>query len=71
MATNPAGGPAIFVIFGAGGDLAWRKLIPALYHLFLDKWLPEKFLILGQGHRHMSEAEFRQHLRQGVDKFSR
>ncbi|MDD5641777.1 MAG: glucose-6-phosphate dehydrogenase, partial [Syntrophales bacterium] len=42
-----------------------------LYHLFLDKWLPEKFLILGQGHRHMSEAEFRQHLRQGVDKFSR
>ncbi|MFZ5451009.1 MAG: glucose-6-phosphate dehydrogenase [Thermodesulfobacteriota bacterium] len=71
MATNPAPGPTVFVIFGAGGDLAWRKLIPALYHLFLDKWLPEKFLILGQGHRRMSDGEFRQHLRQGVDQFSR
>jgi glucose-6-phosphate 1-dehydrogenase len=63
--------PAVFVIFGAGGDLAWRKLIPALYNLFLDKWLPEKFWILGQGHSRRSDADFRQHLRQGVDKFSR
>jgi glucose-6-phosphate 1-dehydrogenase len=71
MATNVPAEPTVFVIFGAGGDLAWRKLIPALYNLFLDRWLPEKFLILGQGHRRMSDAESRQHLRQGVDKFSR
>jgi glucose-6-phosphate 1-dehydrogenase len=71
MATDHPAEPTVFVIFGAGGDLAWRKLIPALYNLFLDRWLPEKFLILGQGHRHMSDAEFRQQLRQGVDKFSR
>jgi len=61
----------VFVIFGAGGDLAWRKLIPALYNLFLDRWLPEKFLILGVGHRRQNEADFLQHLRQGVDRFSR
>jgi glucose-6-phosphate 1-dehydrogenase len=63
--------PTVFVIFGGAGDLAWRKLIPALYNLFLDKWLPEKFSIIGTGHRHTSDEEFRQHLREGVDKFSR
>ena len=63
--------PTVFVIFGAAGDLSWRKLIPALYSLFVDGWLPEKFRIIGTGHRHMSDEEFRQHLREGVDKFSR
>jgi glucose-6-phosphate 1-dehydrogenase len=71
MATPATPEPTVFVIFGAGGDLAWRKLIPALYNLFLDRWLPEKFLILGQGHRQKRDDEFNQHLRQGVDKFSR
>ncbi len=63
--------PTVFVIFGAGGDLAWRKLIPALYNLFLDQWLPEQFLVLGQGHRRLRGEEFRRHLKEGVDKFSR
>ena len=43
--------PTVFVIFGAGGDLTWRKLIPALYNLLVDGWLPEKFRILGMGHQ--------------------
>src|SRR2546422_9769149 len=34
--------PAILAIFGGGGDLAWRKLLPALYDLYLDHWLPER-----------------------------
>jgi glucose-6-phosphate 1-dehydrogenase len=63
--------PTVLVIFGAGGDLAWRKLVPALYNLFLDEWLPENFLILGLGHRRVEEEEMRQRLRQGVDQFSR
>ena len=50
---------------GAAGDLSWRKLIPALYNLYLDHWLPEKFLIIGTGHRHTSDKQFRQHLREG------
>jgi glucose-6-phosphate 1-dehydrogenase len=63
--------PVVFVIFGIGGDLAWRKLVPALYDLFLDQWLPDKFLIIGQGHLHGEDKAFRQHLREGVEKFSR
>ncbi len=61
----------IFVIFGAGGDLTGRKLIPALYNLFLDHWLPEQFAILGLDRAKMSNDKFLQHLRQGVDQFSR
>jgi glucose-6-phosphate 1-dehydrogenase len=64
-------GPSIFVIFGADGDLTWRKLVPALYNLFLDKWLPEKFKVFGLGLGKMSDTQFREHLRQGVDSFSR
>ncbi len=71
MGTSSQAEPTVFIIFGAAGDLSWRKLIPALYSLFLDRWLPEKFLIIGTGHRRVSGKEFRQHLRQGVDKFSR
>jgi len=63
--------PSIFVIFGAGGDLTQRKLVPALYNLFLDKWLPEHFALLGLDRRRMSDNSFREHLLQGVNQFSR
>jgi glucose-6-phosphate 1-dehydrogenase len=63
--------PTVFVIFGIAGDLAYRKLLPALYNLFLDQWLPEHFLVLGIGHRRQSDEELFQQLRQGVDQFSR
>jgi glucose-6-phosphate 1-dehydrogenase len=71
MGSNSQTEPTVFVIFGAAGDLSWRKLVPALYSLFREGWLPEQFLIIGTGHRHVSGQEFRQHLRDGVDKFSR
>ena len=63
--------PTILVIFGAGGDLTWRKLVPALYNLYLDKWLPEQFAVLGLDLKPMSDDDFRSHLREGVDQFSR
>jgi len=63
--------PTLFVIFGAGGDLAWRKLVPALYNLYLDGWMPEQYQILGVGHGEMSDADYRNHLRKGVNKSSR
>jgi glucose-6-phosphate 1-dehydrogenase len=63
--------PSVFVIFGAGGDLVWRKLVPALYNLFLDRWLPERFAVLGVSRKVMSEADFHSHVRMGVDRFSR
>jgi glucose-6-phosphate 1-dehydrogenase len=35
----------VIVIFGAAGDLTWRKLIPALYNLFLDGRMPNSLLL--------------------------
>jgi glucose-6-phosphate 1-dehydrogenase len=63
--------PTILVIFGAAGDLTWRKLIPALYSLFLDRWLPERFAIVGLDGKSMSDDEYHQRLHQGIDRFSR
>ncbi len=60
----------VFVIFGGDGDLTLRKLVPALYSLFLDGWLPERFAILGVGRKQFTDDSYRQHLREGVDKFS-
>src|SRR6516165_12395614 len=42
--------PAIFVIFGAGGDLTKRLVIPALYHLVQARKLPDRFAIIGVDH---------------------
>ncbi len=64
-------GPTALVIFGAAGDLTWRKLVPALYNLNLDRWLPDQFQVIGIDVKPMSDDEFRQRLRQGVNRFSR
>ena len=61
----------IIVIFGAGGDLAWRKLLPAIYNLYLDNWLPENFLVLGLDIKNLSNVKFQEHIHEGIDKFSR
>ncbi len=63
--------PTILVIFGGGGDLTWRKLVPALYNLCLDNMLPDRFAIFGVDLKEMTADEFRRHLREGVDQFSR
>jgi len=71
MKTSLHSEPTVFVIFGAGGDLASRKMVPALYNLFLDGWMPREYQILGVGHGEMNEEDYRAHLRKGVDNFSR
>jgi glucose-6-phosphate 1-dehydrogenase len=63
--------PATIAIFGGGGDLTWRKLVPALYNLFLDGYLPDRFAVVGLDRKEMTDDEFREHLRDGVDQFSR
>ena len=63
--------PVILVIFGAAGDLAWRKLGPAVYNLALDRRLPERFAVVGVDGKPMEEAAFRTRLGDGVDRFSR
>jgi glucose-6-phosphate 1-dehydrogenase len=64
-------GSAILVIFGATGDLTWRKLAPSLYDLFLDGWAPERLSVIGVGRQRMTDDEFRRRLRAGVDQASR
>ncbi len=49
----------VMVIFGATGDLTKRKLLPALYNLSHQNYLPEDFAIVGVGRKEMSDAEFR------------
>ncbi|WZO98122.1 glucose-6-phosphate dehydrogenase [Isosphaeraceae bacterium EP7] len=65
--------PCILVIFGAAGDLAWRKLIPALYNLNVDGVLPTNFAVVGFGIGSQGEPDawLRSRAREGVQKFSR
>jgi glucose-6-phosphate 1-dehydrogenase len=58
------------VVFGASGDLSQRKLAPGLYSLFRKGRLPEKFNIVGFSTSKMEDDEFKEKLRQGVEKFS-
>ncbi len=64
-------GTSIVTIFGAAGDLTWRKLMPALYNLHLDKLLPRNFAVFGIDKKPMSKGEFHERLRDGIDRFSR
>ncbi len=61
----------IIIIFGAGGDLTWRKITPAFYNLFLDGWLPDKFAVIGLDIKEMSDDQYRERLHDGIDQFSR
>lgn len=63
--------PTILLILGGSGDLTDRKLIPALYNLFLDEQIPEKFAIIGLGRTEYTDEKYRTYLRKGLDEFSR
>lgn len=57
------------VIFGASGDLAWRKLIPALYDMYYQSLMPDKFSILGIGRMHLENDDFRKKMAEGLKQF--
>src|ERR1041385_628309 len=59
------------VIVGATGDLTKRKLVPALYHLFLNGRLPRGLLIVGSARSFMKDDEFRRQMREAVEQFVR
>ena len=71
MSSNIKTSPTIFVIFGGTGDLASRKLAPALYNLFLDGWMPSQFSIIGTGRTPLSDEQFRENLLNDINQFSR
>ncbi|MBL7661494.1 glucose-6-phosphate dehydrogenase [bacterium] len=63
--------PTTLVIAGATGDLAQRKLVPALYNLALDGLLPDDFALVGFSRREFTREEFIEFLREAVDTYSR
>ena len=52
------GDPCTIVIFGAGGDLTRRKLLPALYNLRHNGILPVDFAIVGVGRKNLKREDF-------------
>lgn len=62
---KPEGAKAV-VIFGAAGDLTGRKLVPALFRLFEDSLLPDRFAVIGFDRKEMNDDEFRGQLRQRI-----
>ncbi len=63
--------PTTMVIFGATGDLARRKLLPALYNLAHEGALPERFHMIGISRRDMPHEEYRADCEQAIRRFSR
>ena len=58
------------VIFGATGDLTWRKLIPAIYNNFKKGRLSDCAHIIGFARRPITDADFCLHLQEGTAQFS-
>jgi glucose-6-phosphate 1-dehydrogenase len=63
--------PMTFVLFGATGDLAKRKIFPALYNMFLDHKLSDPFSIVGIGRRDWSDQTFKTNVKESIRTFSR
>ena len=59
------------VVFGASGDLARRKLLPALYDLAYEGLLPTRYAIVGSGGSRLDDEGFRERARGAVEEFSR
>lgn len=62
---------ANIVIFGGNGDLAWRKLFPALYNLHIYGHLPKNFSIYGIDYLPNNNEDYKKHLLEGINNFSR
>lgn len=60
--TQPHTTPTSLVIFGITGDLAKRKLLPAIYHLFKDGFMDEHTRIIGTSRHHIELDNFMKNL---------
>jgi glucose-6-phosphate 1-dehydrogenase len=63
--------PTTLVIFGATGDLAKRKLLPALYNLAHEGALPERFHLVGVSRKEKTHEAYREECEQAIRRFSR
>ncbi|WP_297374328.1 glucose-6-phosphate dehydrogenase [Acidiferrobacter sp.] len=62
--------PCVLLVFGATGDLARRKLMPALFRLHVRGLLPKGFAVLGASRRPLSHDQFRALMREACIQFS-
>src|ERR671925_2194349 len=63
--------PTTLVIFGATGDLAKRKLLPAIYNLAHEGALPERFNLIGSSRGDIGDEGFQEMARESIQQFSR
>ncbi len=63
--------PCSITIFGVTGDLAHRKLLPALYNLSVERRLPTNFAIVGFARRPLLQDDFRSQVKDAIEQFSR
>jgi len=59
----------IFVIFGASGDLTKRKLVPALYSLYVQNLLPDNFVLVGVSRSDYNDISFREKMKAALNEF--
>ncbi|MEO7118341.1 MAG: glucose-6-phosphate dehydrogenase [Candidatus Limnocylindrales bacterium] len=64
-------GPCLIVVFGATGDLAQRKILPAIYNLSRAGLLPPESAVLGFSRRPLSDDAYREMARKALDEHSR
>lgn len=71
LTENRRAQPFTLIIFGAAGDLAHRKLFPALYNLHVDGWLPQEFNLVGIARYPYTDESFRQEVKEAIQQYSR
>jgi glucose-6-phosphate 1-dehydrogenase len=69
--TNRNEEASVIVLFGATGDLAKRKLFPAIHSLYREGQLAKNFVVVGLGRRELTKKEFHDHIRKALGEFSR
>lgn len=60
-----------FVLFGASGDLAKRKIYPALYNLYIEGKMPNSLSVVGLGRRPYTQEDFHNIIKESLESFSR
>lgn len=63
--------PCILVIFGASGDLTFRRLIPSLYSMEAEGLLPERFAVVGFSRTKLDNEAFRTKMREAINVYGR
>ena len=71
MKAMTAPSDTLFTLFGAGGDLSWRLVVPALFNLFLDGHLPVRFKLLAVDRSDIDSAGLAERYYQGITQHSR